>query len=612
MTGNPPPTDDAALLRAFEPVVRFTEGEYFFPVAVDRYVERAALWHDPEDGPPAVVAPPGTLNLEELARHGAAAGRVPQAMSGVVSERHPVVGALSLRHLKDRPPRLRGGNRLAVVGLLGRFVDALNRLSLMFRGSLPGGSAWAAFHLQQDYLEPHRATYYGRVVREQDWIVLQYWYFYAFNNWRSGFGGVNEHEGDWEQVTVYLDGTGALDADGLPAARWVVFSAHDETGDELRRRWDDPDLTVVHGRHPVVHAGAGSHSGWYLAGDYVITFQPVRLTRLIGIIRAVTRLFTPWPADVQGALGIPYVDFARGDGVAIGPGSNRAWQAVVIDDETPWVRDYRGLWGHDTRDRLGGERGPAGPRYNRDGTVRMSWSDPVGWAGMAKVCPNPALEHAALHAQERALAERIATTEGELKRRRQELRVAAAGVVVGSPAWLALNERDQAVVAASRQLTELREERHQLQRLLDDEPGSAEAGKARPGSDPHAHLRHRHRPLQRPAGRRGAFLARWSIVSTPLVLVALADIIAPHSVFSLVTERSDAAWVSVVWLSALLLIEGLARGQFFATIARLGGLGLAGVAAYFAVVDWRIVAAVGLGLAALTLLVVNIRDALRT
>ena len=33
--------DDMALLRSFEPVVRFTQGEHFFPVSVARYVERA-------------------------------------------------------------------------------------------------------------------------------------------------------------------------------------------------------------------------------------------------------------------------------------------------------------------------------------------------------------------------------------------------------------------------------------------------------------------------------------------------------------------------------------------------------------------------------------------
>ena len=35
---------------------------------------------------------------------------------------------------------------------------------------------------------------------------------------------------------------------------------------------------------------------------------------------------------------------------------------VLIDDETPWVFHYQGLWGNDTADPLGGERGPAGPR----------------------------------------------------------------------------------------------------------------------------------------------------------------------------------------------------------------------------------------------------------
>ena len=34
--------------------------------------------------------------------------------------------------------------------------------------------------------------------------MLQYWYFYLFNDWRSSFHGVNDHEADWEMVTVYL------------------------------------------------------------------------------------------------------------------------------------------------------------------------------------------------------------------------------------------------------------------------------------------------------------------------------------------------------------------------------------------------------------------------
>lgn len=255
---------DVALLRAFEPVVRFTQGEYFYPVSTERYVARAALWDDSGDGAPVLEARPGTLDLESLAERSRSHQGLGRSLSGIVTGEEP--GRIPPTTAK-RPPRLKGGSRLAAVGLLARAVDALNRTSLIFRGSVPGGSAARAFALQREHLSSEEPTYYGRVVRDGHWIVCQYWFFYAFNNWRSAFGGVNEHEADWEQVTVYLDGTGQVDADGLPRPRWVVFSAHDETGDDLRRRWDDPDLTVLDGRHPVVHAGAGSHSGVYVAGD---------------------------------------------------------------------------------------------------------------------------------------------------------------------------------------------------------------------------------------------------------------------------------------------------------------------------------------------------------
>ena len=128
------------------------------------------------------------------------------------------------------------------------------------------------------------------------------------------------------------------------------FSAHDETGDDLRRRWDDPDLTTVDGRHPVVFAGAGSHSGAYLPGDYLITVAPPSWGGVIPAVRRLAKLFAPWARAAQGAgLGIPYIDYARGDGPSIGPSAKLAWDPVVIDEQTPWVRDYRGGSGATTR-----------------------------------------------------------------------------------------------------------------------------------------------------------------------------------------------------------------------------------------------------------------------
>ncbi|MBV8349907.1 MAG: hypothetical protein JOZ49_21020 [Mycolicibacterium sp.] len=39
----PAGVDPVELLRCYEPVIRFTEGELFFPMSVHAYVEQAAL-----------------------------------------------------------------------------------------------------------------------------------------------------------------------------------------------------------------------------------------------------------------------------------------------------------------------------------------------------------------------------------------------------------------------------------------------------------------------------------------------------------------------------------------------------------------------------------------
>lgn len=76
-----------------------------------------------------------------------------------------------------------------------------------------------------------------------------------------------------------------------------MFSAHDETGNDLRRRWDDPDLTLV-GDHPVVNAGLGSHGGAYLAGEYLTTFEAPAFHGLLRLFRTISRTLLP-PADEE-------------------------------------------------------------------------------------------------------------------------------------------------------------------------------------------------------------------------------------------------------------------------------------------------------------------------
>ncbi len=590
MPESPPSPEDSrlALLRAFEPVVRFTKGEYFYPVSVHKYVEHAALWTELPDGESVMEAGAETFDSTLLAQVEEALGGQATSLSGIMTGNE---SGKVIIPLKDRPPRLSGASRLAAVGLLGRLIDALNRLSLIFRGSVPGGSAAKSFLLQQAHLEPDRPAYYGRVVRDGDWLICQYWYFYSFNNWRSAFGGVNEHESDWEQVTIYLDGTGELEA-GLPAPRWVVFSAHDEVGDDLRRRWDDPDLTLVDGRHPVVFAGAGSHSGAYLPGDYLISVEPPTQSGFLRIGRWMARVFTPWSTGARG-VGIPYVDYARGDGRSIGPGQGESWYPEVIDEDTPWVRGFRGLWGHDTRDRLGGERGPAGPRYDRDGTVRASWAGPVGWAGLAKVATNPAVEGKLLAQRAAQIDARLEELEVDIATTGESLRVAAAGRYPGSPEVRALALEERRLLGMRREQTRLR-----------DEAAAMSVVAASASVDPHAHLSHRNVPIESAKGTRARLLSWWAVLSTPLILWTLAQIIHP-------TAGANAWEVLVGSLIFLVSVEGLARGKFLAVMGRFLLLVVAAIALFFLWHDWRIVVGFALGSAAIAVLVVNLREAFR-
>jgi hypothetical protein len=381
--------NDLDLLREYEPVLRFTEGELFFPCAVEGYVQHCSLLPRTRDSEAQPIVPVGALDVEMLATEGEKdPGRV--LCLRLVDE--PLKGR-AYRQWLSRPnkPVFRTSGRLARVGLTARFVDSLFELSLLLRGTVPGGTAAAAEQKYRSSFEKDpEYVYYGRVVKGGSYTVLNYLFFYYMNDWRSTFSGVNDHEADWEQIFIFLS---EKDGGGYEPA-WLAYASHDFHGDDSRRRWDDPELTFE-GSHPVVFPGAGSHSAYFEAGEYLTSvelpparplLEAIRMARQIW--REVLRQGEPEiAAQVEALLRIPFVDYARGDGRSIGPGQPLQWSPAVIDDKTPWVNEYRGLWGLDTHDPFQGELAPSGPKYQRDGSVRQSWYDPIGWAGLGKVAP---------------------------------------------------------------------------------------------------------------------------------------------------------------------------------------------------------------------------------
>ena len=150
--------DDLRLLRAFEPVVRLTQGEFFLPVGVEDYVTNVALWFTGPDDVPVLLAEPGPLDLDSLAAPGTTVTGAGQSISGITV---PTSRWRRLRGRRTKKPKFRGSSRLAQVGLLGRTIDTLSRFSLLLRGAVPGGSAGLSLDLQTEHLHPERPTYHA-------------------------------------------------------------------------------------------------------------------------------------------------------------------------------------------------------------------------------------------------------------------------------------------------------------------------------------------------------------------------------------------------------------------------------------------------------------------
>lgn len=367
-------------------------------------------------------------------------------------------------------------------------------------------------------------------------------------------------------VCVAEDAADAPDDASRPAAEplWVAFASHDGRGADLRRRWDDPDLERV-GAHLVVYVGAGSHSAACVPGDCLVTVAP-DLPRWPESLRARMARIVPWWDPETLGIGIPFIDYRRGDGLSVGPGQDRAWVPHVIDDATDWVREYAGLWGLDTGDPLGGERAPAGPRYERTGAVRQSWSAPVVWADLDGE-PTSDRQVAQLwkHRQAR-IAETLRRVDARLDEARLDLRFATMADRV---AGLAPLEPSPERARARSRLMALRARQAHLSDLLE---AAAKCGPSTPTEvAPQSHLRRRALPLGQDAAARSRALRVWASASGTILFAALG----------LVLIFGGASIVVPVVAQGLgmLLIEAAVRRRLLALVANLVVVALLVIAA---------------------------------
>lgn len=305
-----------------------------------------------------------------------------------------------------------------------------------------------AYFQYADILEKNpQPVYYGRVLNEVDkesnrWAILQYHFFYAFNDWRLAANGMNHHEGDWEMVAVYLK-------NDVPYA--VLFSQHGAGNIE---KWKNICLTVDQQgnatTHPIVYVALGSHAN-YSKPEVIRSpsmYKPGRLQRLLfwvdGLIHYIFLLLNPNQKARQIALkemavkrshvlaqdaflnlrdeadhyvvSLP-MEMAAGDGFRIGYQGDdlceemvksssylkrimsdrqtthpkiKEWCRILLNPEVGWVQ-YKGLWG--AKSFLKDESGPPGPKWDRPKKdqagvdERKRWGRPLDW--LAELEKNP-------------------------------------------------------------------------------------------------------------------------------------------------------------------------------------------------------------------------------
>jgi hypothetical protein len=598
----PPVENVTALLQRFEPVIRSTKGDGFYPIDVEPYVRNCSLWVQRPGREAVLVVPDGKLSLDRLAQQPldeVGAVHFLKLSDAEEIEPHSHEGRLRLfrRRAKERKESRgafrAGRGRLARVGYFSRFVDALYSIALLARGRVPGESAAAAsVTYEQIMAEREHYRYHGRVIRQDGWIVLQYWLFYPFNNWRSGFFGANDHEADWEKIFIYLSESEG----GEVRPEWVAYAAHNYTGDNLRRRWDDPEVEKV-GEHPVIYVGAGSHASYFARGEYLtelIVPLPGPIARVTNSVRSFwkTRLGQyvgeEGGNDGAGYFSIPFVDYARGDGLSVGEGGDKAWdEPRLLDDPTPdWVSGYRGLWGLYARDPFEGEDAPAGPMYNRDKSVARAWYDPVGWAGLDKVPPPTEALQAVLEQREDILS-RCGALRAEIAEKSRELKKLGAGLA-------AMRDRshlDAPRAEGTSRVAELSGEIDRLRaKLATDEAVSESlmeyAERLRTGErDPaRAHISRAHTPASEDELRVSRVAEAWAAVSVSLMIISFVAI----ALF----EREHLISMLVFSIAFFAFVEAGFRGRLVNLVSS-ANVGLAAVAALVLVYEffWPLVVA---------------------
>jgi hypothetical protein len=200
-------------------------------------------------------------------------------------------------------------------------------------------------------MQGHEPTVYAHVATDPlhpGKLALQYWLFYAYNDWN------NLHEGDWEMIQLDFDAADVHDALAVTPTR-VGYSQHE--GAE-RSTWGSSKLQRIGGTHPVVYPAAGSHANFYDEGLFLgsSASQGVGCDNTIGPHHDLRPAVATIPSD-----------------------------PALAREQFPWI-GFEGRWGELQPSFF---NGPTGPNLKTQWTKPIQWSE--GWRDRSFTVPTASL-----------------------------------------------------------------------------------------------------------------------------------------------------------------------------------------------------------------------------
>ena len=214
----------------------------------------------------------------------------------------------------------------------------------------------------------YKTTVYTRVTTQSGKTIVQYWFFYFFNDWHIRF----DHEGDWEMIELVFDGENLqkIYEQGMP--EFAVYSQHGKlilgiAAGGTKRKWVDVNKL---GNHPYVFVGKGSHANYFQATSPVL-LDPQSLPEWVDetSMEGIQLI----PVELEGIFTRTKTKFVSFGKPVLLPEINDPSVKAI----SPWLL-FQGRWGEWVGEKSP-NNGAEAPISHDSWRYPLNWTDSLPW-----------------------------------------------------------------------------------------------------------------------------------------------------------------------------------------------------------------------------------------